>query len=233
MPQVEGGPAGLNRILEGAYSSAISSGKDKGTASAIAWSAAKDKYKKKGDQWVRKLYDELAELCKAASEPAFNGDRELIRFAGSACIREYAELSKQSKPTPEDTKPSFTGESGPIWDASGKPLLGTRKFLGPLGDAVEVLSKIVKGGPGSGRHPEGKSKDKDIAYLAENKAYMKSDAYEAAISRAANAYGTTPEKLHDEVENYNKDQEPADDKVTERELHPRPEDVHDLGVKEE
>lgn len=59
MPQVEHGPKHLNHILESAYSSAIAQGKDKGTASAIAWSAAKNKYKKHGENWVRKLYDDL------------------------------------------------------------------------------------------------------------------------------------------------------------------------------
>jgi len=64
MPQIEGGPKGLNSILESAYSAAIGSGHDKGTASAIAWSAAKNKYKQnKNGNWVAKLYRDLRDVA--------------------------------------------------------------------------------------------------------------------------------------------------------------------------
>lgn len=62
MPQVEGGPKGLNAVLESSYASARSQGKGKKLASMIAWSAAKQKYKKEGGKWVAKLYGDLATL---------------------------------------------------------------------------------------------------------------------------------------------------------------------------
>lgn len=63
MPQIEGGPKGLNSILESAYAGARAQGKDKGTASAIAWGAAKNSYKKTGGKWVEKLYRDLSDIA--------------------------------------------------------------------------------------------------------------------------------------------------------------------------
>lgn len=63
MPQVEGGPKGLNALLHSTYSSALSSGHTKETASAIAWSAAKNKYKKHGEKWVSKIYRDLRDVA--------------------------------------------------------------------------------------------------------------------------------------------------------------------------
>ena len=65
MPQVEGGPKGLNEILHSTYFSALSQNKDKGRASRIAWAAAKNKYKKHGENWVEKMYEDLAVLVVA------------------------------------------------------------------------------------------------------------------------------------------------------------------------
>lgn len=68
MPQVNGGPSGLNSILESAYSSAISNGASKESASKIAWSAAKNKYVKHGDKWVEKFYGDLGILVLALNK---------------------------------------------------------------------------------------------------------------------------------------------------------------------
>ena len=68
MPQVEGGPRGLNSILESAYASARAQGHDKGSASAIAWTAAKEEYKKQGGKWIRKVLDDLKVLVMAKSD---------------------------------------------------------------------------------------------------------------------------------------------------------------------
>jgi len=144
MPQVEGGPSGLNRILEGAYRSAVSSGKDKGTASAIAWSAAKAKYKKSKGKWVRKLFDDLASLCRDISNPAFIGDRGMIKGVGGQCVNEYADLIKEEERATTDPEHSFTGESGPIFDWRGNPLIHQKKFLGPLADDLNKADIGIK-----------------------------------------------------------------------------------------
>lgn len=68
MPQIEDGPKGLNRLLESAYGSAMSSGASKESASKIAWASAKNKYKKRGENWVRKLYDDLNVVILASQK---------------------------------------------------------------------------------------------------------------------------------------------------------------------
>lgn len=131
MPQVKGGPQGLNRTLETAYRSAVNSGENKGQASAIAWSAAKEKYRKEGDRWVSKLYFDLATLCKDMGNPAFTGNRLMLQKVGHLCISEYQGLTKEEakvdndKQSEEIDNPTFLGESGPIWDHKGKPLRGS------------------------------------------------------------------------------------------------------------
>lgn len=74
MPQVSDGPKGLNDILESAYASALKQDKTKASASAIAWAAAKDQYKKKGGRWVSKLYVDTGKLVLAK--------RALLRSVG-------------------------------------------------------------------------------------------------------------------------------------------------------
>lgn len=70
MPFVEGGPKDLNSILERTYQQALSQGQDKSSASAIAWSTAKREYKKKGDKWVEKLYNDLTDLVQVIQKEA-------------------------------------------------------------------------------------------------------------------------------------------------------------------
>ena len=59
MPQISGGPKGLNKILEGAYSGALGTSKDKGKASRIAWGAAKKAgwHKNKEGKWAKKKHE--------------------------------------------------------------------------------------------------------------------------------------------------------------------------------
>lgn len=68
MPQVNGGPKGLNSILESAYAAARAQGHDKGSASAIAWTTAKEEYKKQGGKWIKKIVDDLKVLVLAKGD---------------------------------------------------------------------------------------------------------------------------------------------------------------------
>jgi len=56
MPQVSGGPKGLNSLLESAYSSCMATSKDKEKCSKVAWSAAKNAgwHKGKDGKWRKK-----------------------------------------------------------------------------------------------------------------------------------------------------------------------------------
>ena len=54
MPKVDGGPEGLNKILEKAYATCMVKRNDKTRCSKIAWSAAKKVYKKEGGKWVKR-----------------------------------------------------------------------------------------------------------------------------------------------------------------------------------
>ena len=57
MPQVEGGPEGLNTLLEAVYTNAKKQGHSEESASKIAWAAAKQKYGKIDGKWTRKFYN--------------------------------------------------------------------------------------------------------------------------------------------------------------------------------
>lgn len=56
MPQISGGPKGLNSLLESVYSNCISGGGKKSTCSAVAWQAAENAgwNKNKDGKWVKK-----------------------------------------------------------------------------------------------------------------------------------------------------------------------------------
>ena len=87
MPQIEGGPKGLNEILHGAYYGALKDTKDKGKASRIAWAAAKNKYKKHGGAWVEKMYDDLATLVVALDKVVSKADAEAYEYLNYPLIK--------------------------------------------------------------------------------------------------------------------------------------------------
>lgn len=64
MPQVADGPKGLNEILESTYQYCISSGGSEQYCSQVAWTAAKQKYKKdKNGKWIKKsLFEDILKL---------------------------------------------------------------------------------------------------------------------------------------------------------------------------
>jgi len=99
MPQIEGGPKGLNEILHATYYSAISQNKDKGRASAIAWAAAKDQYRKKGGKWVSKMYEDLGTIILAIDKVVTKADAPDYEYL----LYPIQQLAKDAKGIEEET----------------------------------------------------------------------------------------------------------------------------------
>ncbi len=66
MPQVAGGPKGLNALLHDVYSNCLKTGKGKAVCSASAWSAVRGAGWSKGKdgKWHKKSLDEIIDILK-------------------------------------------------------------------------------------------------------------------------------------------------------------------------
>jgi len=68
MPQVTGGPAGLNSLLEQVYNECMKDKKNEGYCSRVAWTGAKNAgwYQNKKGEWKKKSVEEIKkdELAK-------------------------------------------------------------------------------------------------------------------------------------------------------------------------
>lgn len=156
MPQVEGAPKGLNEILHSAYTSALKQGKDKDSASAIAWAAAKEKYKKEGGNWVTKLYVDLAGLSKFALAPTFAGDSTFIKEIGNISVADFDSINKDvekadigEKPDAMDKNPISGFNYSPSADGTGRTSAGEedanlndRGMSRKIVDTVRNLQKL-------------------------------------------------------------------------------------------
>jgi hypothetical protein len=99
MPQIEGGPKGLNEILHATYTSALSQSKDKAYASKVAWAAAKDEYRRKGGKWVSKMYEDLGTLIIALDKVVSKTDAPDYEYL----LYPIQQLSKDAKGIEEET----------------------------------------------------------------------------------------------------------------------------------
>lgn len=99
MPQISGGPKGLNEILHSTYFSALKQSKDKGRASAIAWAAAKDEYRKKGGKWVSKMYEDLGTIILAIDKVVTKADAPDYEYL----LYPIQQLAKDAKGIEEET----------------------------------------------------------------------------------------------------------------------------------
>lgn len=61
MPKIEGGPEGLNNLLESVYSECMKTKKNETRCSKIAWGAAENAgwHKNKKGEWKKKSVEEL------------------------------------------------------------------------------------------------------------------------------------------------------------------------------
>ena len=63
-------PKGAQDIFRGAFNSAVSSGKSEENAFKIAWGAVKRKYRKIGNKWTKKNFDEMGKMVTTPTLPA-------------------------------------------------------------------------------------------------------------------------------------------------------------------
>lgn len=186
MPQVSGGPRGLNAILEGAYASARSQGHDKGRASQIAWGAAKHSYKKKGGKWVEKMHDDLSGLAMMLQS-------EVLKSPSSA-----VELSKLPYLVFALQKIAELTESGSDMQKSVIEHLG-------MGDVEEnPLNREIDRGKVDGikRSVEETGSVKPLVYVEIDKDGAKSkmitDGHHRLVALKELGYGSFPARVSDE-----------------------------------